>query len=307
MSDISLLFEGGSEKTQRKKKITFYVICATLALMLSLLLVLAGYGIVSSFLSGAKAEQKINIGETQTVTLPSDDIYSGDLLLLDATHPLANPAKVVLISSDRPKNESGGRIYSILGTSSLSLRADALKQFNAMIEDFYSQTKDDNLLVYDAYDATKSSQSAIYESGTAVALGYYSPIGNDEYGRNPSIYGVEVYSWIYENCHKYGFILLENEENTDDEEQGSNIFRYIGVPHSFVINEKKISFERYLEYLKESTSHRDPISIEAISSKYAIYYIPANGTHIVPAKYEYTVSGNNADGYIVTVKLPKNQ
>ena len=307
MSNISVLFEGGSEKTQRKKKVTFYVICATLALMLSLLLVLGVYGIASSLWANAKANQKISIGTTKTVTLSSEDIYSGDLLLLDATHPLAEPAQVVLMSTNRPKTETGSSIYSLLGTTSLSLRADVLKQFNAMAEDFYKQTKDDNLLVYNAYDATKSSQAAIYESGTALSLGYYGAPVDEEYPKNDSIYGVEVYSWLYDNCYKYGFVVLNSEAETDNDGNslGSSVFRYVGIPHATAIAEKKLSFERYLEYLKENTSARAPLSIGTSTSQYAVYYISARGTHTVPSKYEYTVSGNNADGYIVTVKIPR--
>ena len=305
MKDMSFLFEGGSVAAQRKKKITFYAICALCALLVVLLLVLAAYGIASSMLSRGNGEN--GIGATQTVTLPAEDIYSGDLLLLDATHPLANSAEVTLMSADRPKTDTEGRIYSILGVSTLSLRADVLKQFNAMMVDFYAQTKDDNLLVYNAYDTSKSSQAPIYESGTAVALGYYSPAGNGEFKRNESVYGVEIYGWIYENAHKYGFALLHSEAETDDEGEslGSNVFRYVGIPHATAMAEKNLTFESYLTYLKENTSPDSPLQLAIGADKYAIYYQSAGGSQSVPTKYEYTVSGNNADGYIITAELSK--
>ena len=305
MSNISSLFEGGSEVTQKKKKITFYTICATLALMSILLLILAGYAMISSIAANAGA--KTSLGASKTVTLSQQDMYSGDLLLLDATHPLVVKSEVVLMSTDRPKTETGSSIYSVLGTTSLSLQANVLKQFNAMVSDFYEQSNDDNLLVYNAYDSQKSSQSAVYESGTAVQLGYYSQDNSGEYIRNESIYGIDTYSWIYENCHKYGFVVLNSEAETDNDGNslGSSVFRYVGIPHASAMTERKLSFESYLEYLKENTSYSSPMNIEAGSYKYAVYYLSANGTHTVPAKHEYSVSGNNADGYIITVAIPK--
>ena len=303
--DISFLFEGGSLLTQKKKKITFYSVCATLVLAAMLLLTLAGYGIVSAIIQSSQANSgKLNIGLTKTLTIPQSDIYSGDLLLLDATHPLHKTTSVTLMSVERPKTDTGSSIYSVRNTASLSLRADVLKQFNAMMEDFYKQTKDDNLLVYDAYDSSKSSQAAIYESGASLSLGYYTPLNNGEYARNESIYGVEVYNWIYDNCHKYGFTLLESEAEIDDDGEyiGSNVFRYVGIPHATAMAERKLSFEDYLSYLKENTSAAKPLGIMT----YAIYYLGAQDSHVVPEKYEYSVSGNNADGFIITVDLSKS-
>ena len=254
-------------------------------------------------------DSKTSLGASTTITLTQQDIYSGELLLLDATHPFVGKSELVLISSERPKNEMGSNIYSILGIQSLSLKPNVLKQFNSMASDFYKQSNDDNLLVFNAYDQTKSSQSAIYESGTALQLGYYSQDDSGEFIRNESIYGTDTYSWIYENCHKYGFIVLENEAETDNNGNslGSNVFRYVGIPHAKVITERKISFESYLEYLKESSSYSSPLSTEVGSYKCAIYYLSANEPHAVPSKYEYTVSGNNSDGYIITVAIPKNK
>ena len=303
--DISFLFKGGSIRMQKKKKRLFYSICATLVLAVMLLLTLAGYGIVSAIIKGNEANSgKLSIGATKIITIPQSDIYSGDLLLLDATHPFNNDASVTLMKTDRPKTDVGVPIYSVSNTASLSLRADALKQFNAMMEDFYKESKDDNLLVFNAYDSSKSSQAAIYESGTSLSLGYYTPLGNGEYARNESIYGVETYAWIYENCHKYGFTLLESEAEIDDDGEylGSNVFRYVGVPHATAMAERKLSFEGYLSYLKENTSASNPMGIMT----YAIYYLGAQDSHAVPAKYKYSVSGNNADGFIITVDLSKN-
>ena len=311
MRDISILFEGGSKRAQKKKRVTFYAICVTFAIMVILTLILAVYGVVSWISDSAAktpdGEDTVSIGATTTVTLSQQDIYSGDLLLLDASHPLIDEVSVSLIRDTRPKNEAGNFVYSILGTNTLSLRSDALKQFNAMAEAFYKQSKDDNLIVFNAYDPSKSSQAAIYEAGTTVALGYYSQNSNKEYVRNESIYGIGTYNWIYNNAHRYGFVLLSSEAQTDEDGKslGSNVFRYVGIPHAVAMSTKRLSFERYLEYLKEKTYPDAPLAINASAGKYAIYYLSATDAHTVPTQYQYDVSGNNVDGYIITVDLSK--
>ena len=125
--------------------------------------------------------------------------------------------------------------------------------------------------------------------------------------RNESIYNVPTYSWIYSNAHKYGFILLSSEAQTDENGKslGSNVFRYVGAPHAIAMVTKKLSFEDYLDYLKSNTSADAPLSVKSSGKTYAIYYFEASAEHVVPTEYSYTVSGNNTDGYIITVDTSK--
>ena len=292
---------------QKKKKATFRAICVTLVLLAISVTVLLGYFAVAAIMSTSEAkqqeEQKISIGNTVAITLPSDGVYKGDLLVLDATHPLQNDVDVTLIAPTRPKNEKTGTpLYSLMGTGTLSLNSDALKHFNMLAEAFFKASGDDNLLIYNAYDGTKSSQSAIYESGSALSLGYYSLESNGEYKRNTSIYGVSTYNWVYNNAHRYGFVLLSGE--VADGEEGSNVFRYVGIPHATAMHTKKLNFSQYIQRLKDTTPE-EPLSITAGRNSYAIYYLPANGEHRVPVSYDYEVSGNNVDGYVITVLLTK--
>lgn len=305
--DMSFLFEGGSLSKQKKKKATFRAICVTLILLAATVTFLLGYFAVSAIISGAQStkenEEQINIGDTTVITLTESDIYKGDLLLLDATHPLQSEVPVTLIAPTRPKNEKTGTpVYSLMGTGTLSLNEQALKQFNLLAEAFFKSSGDDNLLIYNAYDGTKSSQAAIYESGSTLSLGYYSLNSEGEYVRNASIYGVGTYNWVYNNAHKYGFILLSEEAGEDD--QGSNVFRYVGIPHATAMHTKRLSLSEYMEKLKE-TSPEEPMAITANRSSYAIYYLSSTDEHRVPISYEYDISGNNADGYVITVNLSK--
>ena len=107
--------------------------------------------------------------------------------------------------------------------------------------------------------------------------------------------------WIEENAWKYGFILRYPEDKT--KVTGIQYepwhIRYVGWPHSAVMEEKNFALEEYLEFLKEQKS----ISTTIDGEKYEITYYPVNNdtTIRVPAHLHWEISGNNSDGVIVTV------
>ena len=72
-------------------------------------------------------------------------------------------------------------------------------------------------------------------------------------------------------------------------------FRYVGIPHAKYITENNLCLEEYIE-LMHSYTVENPLSYEG----YSIYFCPENALY-VPQSGNYTVSGNNVDGFIVTV------
>ena len=82
--------------------------------------------------------------------------------------------------------------------------------------------------------------------------------------------------------------------------------RYVGRPHAWYMAQKKLCLEEYLEQLKSYTLQQ-PLDYEAGGKSYRIYYVPAEksgSTDVsVPTDKEYSISGNNMDGFIVTVEM----
>ena len=62
-------------------------------------------------------------------------------------------------------------------------------------------------------------------------------------------------------------------------------------------NDKTLA--EYLEILK-SRSASKPLSVTVDNASYNMYY-SATAEAVVPTKYSYTVSGDNMNGYIITV------
>ena len=84
----------------------------------------------------------------------------------------------------------------------------------------------------------------------------------------------------------------------------ANTYRYVGVPHAKYITKHGLCLEEYIEQLKGYTIEK-PLEVEGDGCAYRIYYVPLPASDkievFVPEKDRYTVSGNNCDGFIVTV------
>ena len=312
MKFLSELFEGGTNATQKKKKITFYCMCVTLALIAVMLLVLAIFGVAQLIANADKTNDQsspnvqVSVGETAATTLDAEAIYSGDLLILDSTHRYqGSPNTVIVRNSDgRPKTQTGSNVYSIIakGTSEeLDFRGtpEAVEALNLMLADFYSAKTDDNICITRAYTlASKDTTDAVFTAATTFELEYYFEYPGDVRG----IYGVEKYDWIYTNAYKYGFINIEDPAASED--GGSGLFRYVGTSHATYMKTKKLTLSAYLDQLRSATPD-SPLLTKIGKITYASYYLAADSEHLVPTGYEYTVSGNNIDGYIVTVSITK--
>ena len=78
-------------------------------------------------------------------------------------------------------------------------------------------------------------------------------------------------------------------------------FRYVGCPHASIMAEKGMVLEEYLEYLENCA---DGLTWAEGENLAEIRYIHGgeNGTEIaVPENCPYQVSGDNREGFIITV------
>lgn len=303
MNIFSELLEGATPQQQKKKRIIFHLICINAALIAVMLSMLSIYGI-AAFLSQNRSlddsSSKANIGKTTITTLSENDLHSGNLLILDENNRFLGTPNLVNLQerTDRPKTDTGDNAYSILNKNRSNFMAtnDAATALNKMLGSFYKAMKDDNIIIANAYDISKeASQDAIYSSGEAFELTCFYDYETNSADRR-SIYGIQLYNWVYNNAYKYGFVTVGGEE--------SNVFRYVGVVHSTAMKQSGLSFDEYLEMIKAKTP-AEPLKVTASGTTYAVYYLAKDAEHAVPSNYAYDVSGNNVDGYIITVNLSK--
>lgn len=127
--------------------------------------------------------------------------------------------------------------------------------------------------------------------------------------------------WFEENADDYGFVLRYPDAKAEITKISyeSWHYRYVGVPHAQIMNDKELCLEEYTDYLKGFAYGRKYLvygqngTVEESETFPAggtfsavIYYVEASAgdtTDVpVPENSEYEISGNNIDGFIVTVK-----
>lgn len=113
--------------------------------------------------------------------------------------------------------------------------------------------------------------------------------------------------WLYNNSWKYGFVLRYLPEKKDITGIISEPwhFRYVGIPHAEYMTKNKISFEEYINEIKEEGL----IIFEDFNgNKYQIYYVQ-KGNHdillsdLFDSNNLVNVSEVGEDEYVITQKI----
>ncbi|MBE6543949.1 MAG: D-alanyl-D-alanine carboxypeptidase family protein [Ruminococcaceae bacterium] len=114
--------------------------------------------------------------------------------------------------------------------------------------------------------------------------------------------------WLQTNCAKYGFVIrYDNAKEEITGVSGNNSeFRYVGVPHSYYMNETNLCLEEYLERITSYSFENRLSYIDPTGDTWEMYYVKgeSEGKTRIPVDKdaEYTISGDNKGGYIITVK-----
>ena len=265
-------------------------------------------------------------GMTMTTLQKSKaDVAVGSLLLINAENafvfPDHTPSTLVNIFDNRPyvTTESGGKLraYKVRNGNQMLDRL-ALEALNGMMEAFYEEYKVADMLVTWAYRSMQDQQELYklyvddypgysdaqikqllvsqvdtpgyseHHLGTGVDIKLYSDSGvtytlDDEPG---------YFSWLKENCWKYGFVLRypADKETVTGVSYDPYHFRYVDIPHAFYMTENGLCLEEYLSELADTTSPSGKHLSIAVDggATYEVYYVKATGETVdipVPADY----------------------
>lgn len=297
----------GTPEQKKKKQLTAYALAAVAVLLVLSILTLAIMGIVSAIKKGVQNNEldDESVDPTRgyvTTTFAENQLHSGNLLMIDEAHPYVAEANsgVETISVEIGRATiDGSPLYSSNALQNF-VQKEALDAMNKMLTDFYNKTQDDNVWV-------NVNSEAFYAAGNTFELRYTTGVSG---AARPSISESETYDWIFQNAYKYGFVQLysapeaNTAEGAEAAQDKTNIFRYVGEIHSNIMKDKKCeTLSEYLELLKAKTTFKTHFRTTVNKVSYEVYYLAQGGELLVPEKYKdsYTVSGNNVDGYIVTV------
>lgn len=254
------------------------------------------------------------ISEYKTESHSSGDLSCGNLILVNQAHqytfPESDTEPVTLY--DHIKTE----FYSV-SDYVIRLDSEVIDQLNNMMEAFYTESGSSDVTIIGGF-RTIEEQNDKYYNGISQYQGGYTDYHTarsfdmgifPKDGSSSGFYSpTGIYSWIDEHAADYGFIVRfpDGKDSITGEAPRTQTYRYVGVPHAHYIKEKGLCLEEYIDAVKEYNSSK-PLEINVDSKLYHVYYVPASSggnTDVpVPLNKTYTVSGNNADGFIVTISM----
>ena len=323
------------EKSLRRTK-RVADIALSLCLVGAMVLIVKGAVDRSSTMGSYERVQSDNVAEstvpTEAVPDPNRTMYSqisvdtkdkfyGSLILVNNQHQYFSTGEEDLVSILEMNDETGRDFFTAVDYSYTIMRP-AYEPLAKMVEDFYNLYFNDTLIIYGSfrsnefqqqlYDAdlaetgsdtsTRVAKPGFSEHETGYAFDFSETVDNDYQGTGD-------FAWINENCYKYGFIVRYTEEKEDITEIRNEPwhFRYVGIPHAYYMTKNNLCLEEYTDLVRQHPYDGEHLEFtDDTGAAYEVYfYASDDGSDTtllpVPSDYKYEVSGNNVDGFVVTV------
>lgn len=261
--------------------------------------------------------------EYRAVQYPREQVSRGPLILVNNEHFCEFLEDNTLVSVYDKKGEG----YKVSDTT-VQVQASIIEPFNKMMQTFHQLTGYPDVMAASGY-RSKEHQTRIFnqnalQNGTTQTEKWIARPGGSEhhtgYVIDLSLYtdqglsldydGTEECRWINANCQEYGFVVRYAQDKTNitgiDYEPWH--FRYVGVPHAIFMTEQNLCLEEYTEYIKQYPFEEGHLQVtDGNGITYEIYYVAAEEEGFtsvpVPKDRPYEISGNNVDGFVVTVTL----
>lgn len=234
-------------------------------------------------------------------------VHEGELILVSPNYAFSGQAPQDCISTyDYMYNSNRDKLFSIRN-SEVKAKAITLTAVNALMSDFYNLYGQAAIVLMNGYNPNDKTMEAA--TGYSVEFFYHNTDGTYSVF-NP----LGTYAWIADNAYKYGLVMRypDDKFSVTGISKSTGIIRYVGQPHAQIMYKNNMCLEEYLDFIKEHTYDNAIAYTTDDGKNYAVYYAASEGdeTNIkIPTDsdgeaYKFTISGNNSDGYIITVKLP---
>ncbi|MGG4455849.1 M15 family metallopeptidase [Brevibacillus porteri] len=248
-----------------------------------------------------------------TISLNSVNLHHGHLILVNRQYPIRWQTDDSILLN-RMRLIDGTHNNIMLENTAAKMLAKLLKACNAQQtivpvsgfrskteqKDIYDQSLLENGQVFTSKFVARPNESE-HQTGLAIDVGEKK---EEIDFICPSFPDHGVCQLFRQLASQYGFIKRYDK----DKEQLTGIsdepwhFRYVGYPHAVLMEKLQLCLEEYIEYVKNYEFHQENLLVDEESIE--IYYVKATDTvtHIpVVAGERYEISGNNVDGFIITV------
>ncbi len=234
-------------------------------------------------------------------------IHCGNLILVNAEHPVhletAEPCVPVAGSRVRLQQRAAAVLQHMLirlGCAGQILPVSGYRRLAEQQQIWDDSMRDHGETFTRQYVALPGSSE--HQTGLAIDLGLNQ--GEIDFIR-PAFPYEGICQRFREAAPQYGFI----ERYPAGKEAITGIahecwhFRYVGVPHAQIMTRRGMVLEEYIEYLKRFSPNGPHLTETCGNRLFAIYHLPLEqaATHRLDDSSLYEISGNNVDGYIVTL------
>ena len=232
--------------------------------------------------------------------LYKDDVSSGILAVYTEDVPAREYDQKQMISLADEKND-----YYLLCDEHIYLNKDAAEALNNMMEAYANETALADFIVYGTTDTYTGGDSLCPKAFAESMAGYCVDLALNAYGSVITYDGNDYESWVVDNCWKYGFIVRypQGKKAQTGNEYCPWHLRYVGEINSAIMEQKGMCLEEYVDFL-EQYSFDDPYTFAFNGNGYQIYSVAGDGEKLVtrvPISGSYEISGDNKDGFIITV------
>ena len=263
--------------------------------------------------------------ELEEITIKSSMLTKGNLILIDKDCKVPEE----YADADYPSIYVKGSSYVVRSTE-MYLQQEALDKLQEMtdaaasdgiegmliVDGYRTQEKQQRLFdegIEDLVDQGMSEEEATEKTAQRVAKAGYSEhqiglaLDFDLHKINYDDFAdTDFAKWLDKNSWKYGYILSYPKKAED---MGVMYepwhFRYVGEGHAKYIHDNGMMLNEYIEMLHEKGNII--IQDEDGNNKWYVQYIKAeekgDTKAYIPKGSEYTVSGDNMGGYILTAVL----
>lgn len=245
------------------------------------------------------------------IALKKEEIYCGDLILVNAEHPIRQIGEVDLVEADSRFPE-------------IFLRREAVEALKMIFEKIRSG---DSIVPVSGYRSLTEQEdiyrSSFAENGEEFTRRFVALPNCSEHQTGLAIDLAQKSDCIDFICPdfpydgicgefraaatEYGFIerYQRGKEGVTGIAAEPWHFRYVGYPHSKIIAQNDFTLEEYCEFVKRFTQYGRKLKFAGKGSVIEIFYVKASEEGVteieLPKGGDRKVSGNNADGFIVTV------
>lgn len=249
------------------------------------------------------------------IKLKEEDLYSGDLILVNKDNEFKQ-REIELISVDSSYFQIYGElpiyINKVMREPILNL-IDAIDGRKKMVAVSGFRSKEEQVEIHNnsihknGIEFTRKyvarPNESEHQTGLAIDLG--EVVDNVDF-ICPSFPDYGVCKEFKDLAASYGFIMrykVDKENITGISEEKWH-FRYVGNPHAQLINKYNYCLEEYIDFIREFKFMEKSLSIIDRNMKIEIFFIEKiqSITEIMlPTNKKYHISGNNVDGFIITI------